>query len=165
MVQAKLAAEEAGYVVVKGVLAPTAEAYLQYECGADVLQASVRMEALAAATAPYHWLEVDPRGMQVATAASLLRQSILPELEPVGAVIGYCVQGGDAGEPRQHGAPCIVVDRAPSSVAEERRRELNRDRVDPHLFVEGLAGPTTSSTRVRRALHCGAHAEVAELCG
>jgi len=165
MVRAKCAAEKAGYVVVKGILAPTAEACLQYKCGADVLQAGVRMQALGAAILPHHWLEVDPRGMRMSTSASMLRQFALPELEPIGKAVGFCVQGGDAGEPRRHGAPCIVVDRVPSSISKERQQELNEDREHPHIFLEGIPGVEISSTRVRRALRAGAHDEVSELCG
>lgn len=165
MVQAKSIAEKAGYIVVKGVLAPASEAYLRFKCGEDTLQEPARVAALSAAISQHHWLEMDPRGMQLSSAAAMLRQIVQPELQAFGDVVGFCVRGADGGEPRKYGAPCIVIDRAPSSISEERRKELNEEREVPHLFVAMLSGQERSSTLVRRALLAGAYEEVAELCG
>eukprot|EP00931_Biecheleriopsis_adriatica_P073089 TRINITY_DN47447_c0_g1_i1.p1 TRINITY_DN47447_c0_g1~~TRINITY_DN47447_c0_g1_i1.p1 ORF type:complete len:652 (+),score=71.61 TRINITY_DN47447_c0_g1_i1:35-1990(+) len=166
IVAAKAAAEQAGFVVVKVVLACTAQEYLEHKNVDRVLQ-STRMQALEAAIRPYNWLEVDARGGNYASGSSMLHQVLLPELRGInGGVVGFNVIGADAaGEPRKHSLPCIYVDRGSACSLKDKILEVNRERDVPHLHVLALSGEEVSSTAVRRMLHARQQSAVSELCG
>lgn len=166
MMRAKDAANEAGYKVVKAIMAPTAQEYLQFK-GVQRVRQDVRLEALAAAVAHLPWLEVDPRGEAYGSGCSMLRSTVLPELEIGGDLVGFNVIGADVGLPRKHGMPCVLVGRGPASGEglEIHIAEMNDGRDVPHLFVPVLDGAEASSTLVRRALQRGVRSEVDELCG
>lgn len=176
MVQARAAAERAGYEAAVAIMAPTSPQWVRSK-GADLLDGDLRIAAMRAAAEPYDWLRVDPRGVRYSSGQSMLHKLIMPELNAISAgdesggasrVAFYDIRGVESEpHPTQHGLAKVYVDRGCFPALVDEVAEVNHERIaagrPPHLHVTAVGD--VSSTALRKALRENDRASVEAIAG